>query len=284
VTDAAWVALSLIRGMGGAKLTMLTAQFGSAAAVFQASKADLLAIRGVGAKTVTAIQDTDLEAVAGRLSDWKAAGVQLLLPVDFPARLQPPLPEPPAVLFVRGTLPPDRAPSVAIVGTRSPSTPMREVAYRLGRVLSAAGYTVVSGLAFGVDAAAHEGALSVPTGQTVAVLGSGVLDVYPAQHRELAAAIIERGALVCEVAPDASVATPWLVARNRLISALADTVIVVQSNDDGGAMYAARAARKQGRRVLAVDNAASGNRALLDVGAAEPLAPDLGDLERVLWD
>ncbi len=282
MTDAAWVALSLIRGMGGAKLATLTEQFGSAAAVFQASKADLLAVRGVGAKTVTAIQDTDLEAVVGRLSDWTAAGVQTLLPSEFPARLQPPLPEPPAVLFVCGRLPSDSAPSVAIVGTRAPSTAMREAAYRLGRVLAAAGYAVVSGLAFGVDAAAHEGALSVSTGQTVAVLGSGVLDVYPAQHRELAAAITGRGALVCEIAPDASVATPWLVARNRLISALADTVIIVQSNDDGGAMYAARAARKQGRRVLAVDNEATGNRALLDAGEAEPLAPDLGNLERVL--
>jgi DNA processing protein len=282
VTDVAWVALSLIRGMGGAKLTMLAAHFGSAEAVFNAAPGDLRAVRGVGAKTVEAIQATDLEAVAGRLVTWKAAGVDVLLPSAFPARLLPPLPEPPAVLFTRGTLPPSSAPAVAVVGTRNPSPAMREVAYTLGRVLAAAGYTVVSGLALGVDGAAHEGALSVPTGQTVAVLGAGVLNVYPEQHRQLATAIVERGALVCEVAPDATVAIPWLVARNRLISAFADAVIIVQTDDDGGAMHAARAAHKQGRRVLAVDNDASGNRALLDADEADPLQPDLTNLSRIL--
>lgn len=280
--DVAWVALSLIRGMGGTKLTTLTDHFGSVDAVLEASEAELLAVRGVGRKTVEAIREIDLETMAQRLATWEAAGVRPLLPADFPARLQPPLPEPPAVLFMRGTLPPDDVPAVAVVGTRSPSPAMRDAAYKLGRMLGAAGYTIVSGLAFGVDAAAHEGALSVPNGRTVAVLGSGVLDVYPVQHRDLADVICERGGIVCEIAPDASVAVPWLVARNRLISALSDIVIVVETTDDGGAMHAARAARKQGRRVLAVDNTASGNRALLDAGEADPLAADLRDLGGIL--
>lgn len=281
MTDVAWVALTLIRGMGGAKLAALTARFGSAAAVFRATEAELLAVRGVGRKTVDAIHETDLGALARRLAAWEAAGVAVLRPSAFPARLRPPLPEPPAVLFVRGALPPDTAPAVAIVGTRTPSPPMREAAYRLGRLLAAAGYTVVSGLALGVDAAAHEGALSVYTGRTLAVLGSGVLNVYPEAHAGLAQAIAQRGALLCEVAPDATVAVPWLVARNRLISALADAVIVVETNADGGAMHAARAAARQGRRVLAVANGAPGNRALLADGAAA-LAPDLENLERLL--
>jgi DNA processing protein len=282
VTDVAWVALSLIRGMGGGKLATLADYFGNAAAVFAAPEADLLAVRGVGRKTAQAIRETDLDAVTHRVAAWTEAGVQVLLPVDFPPRLQPPLPEPPATLFLRGTLPPNHAPAVSIVGTRAPSPPMRDVAYTLGRVLAAAGSTVVSGLALGVDGAAHEGALSVPTGRTVAVLGAGVLNVYPEQHRQLATAITERGALVCEVAPDATVAVPWLVARNRLISALSDVVVVVQTNDDGGAMHAARAALKQGRRLVVVDNAASGNRALLDAGDAVALQADLGNLDRVL--
>ena len=282
MTDAAWVALSLIRGMGGAKVAALTTQVGSAAAVFTAPERDLLAVRGIGKKTVEAIRQTDLDAVTRQISVWEAAGVGVLLPADFPSRLCPPLPEPPPVLFVRGILPADNAPAVAVVGTRAPSPAMRDVAYQLGRVLAAAGHTIVSGLAFGVDAAAHNGALSVPTGRTVAVLGSGVLNIYPAQHRDLAEKIITQGALVCEVAPEVTVSTPGLVARNRLISAFADVVIIVQSNDDGGAMYAARAALKQGRRMLAVDNGTSGNRALIEAGDALSLSPDLSNLSAVL--
>ena len=132
---------------------------------------------------------------------------------------------------------------------------------------------VVSGLALGVDRSAHVGALAYPEGTTLAVLGSGVLQVYPYANIPLAKAIAARGALVSEVAPDARPNPASLVARNRLISGLSEGLIVVESSIDGGAMHAARRALEQGRTVYAVDNAASGNRALLDAGAT-PITPD----------
>jgi len=282
VTDLAWVALSLIRGMGTATLTTLTDTFGGARAVLDADDAALLAVPRVGKKTLTAVREIDLNAVSSDLDRWQAAGVHTIpfATTHYPAKLLPPMPDPPAVLFMRGSLP--DGPSVAIVGTRRPSEPMSDVAYRAGRLLAGAGYVVVSGLAYGVDAAAHRGALSIASGRTLAVLGSGVLRVYPPEHESLAAEIIERGALLCEVSPEVTVSTPWLVARNRLISGLADAVLVVESAEDGGAMHTARAAYKQGRRLLAIDNDASGNRSLIDGGHAAPLPPDLSTLADLL--
>jgi DNA processing protein len=284
VIDVAWVALSQIRGMGTATLQALITRFGSATAVFDATDAELLQVRRVGQKTVTAIRQTDLTAVNTDLQRWQAAGVQTLVydVPPYPSRLAPPLPDPPPVLFVQGDIPPDDAATVAVVGTRNPSAPMRKVAYQLGYLLGAAGYVVVSGLAFGVDAAAHRGALDAPNGRTMAVLGCGVGRIYPAQHTDLAAEVQARGALLAEVSPDTTVATPWLVARNRLISGLSDAVIVVETATNGGSMHTARAATRQGRRLLAVDNAASGNRHLIDGDHAAPLLPDLTNLSSIL--
>jgi DNA processing protein len=284
LTDVAWVALSLIRGVGAATLTALVERFGSAEAVFAASDRDLLAVPRIGKKTLSAIRETDLARIESNLSRWGKAGVTALSMdhPNFPPRLHPPLPDAPALLFARGTLPDPAKPTVAIVGTRDPSPGTAEIAETLGRVLAAAGYIVVSGLACGVDSAAHRGALSAYGGQTVAVLGSGVLKVYPSENRGLAGEILEVGALLCEVSPDTTVSTPGLVARNRLISALADTVIIVETSDTGGAMHAARAAVKQGRRLVALDYDASGNRQLIDDGHALALHPDLSNLDTII--
>jgi DNA processing protein len=129
----------------------------------------------------------------------------------------------------------------------------------------------------GVDTAAHLGAMASPEGYTLAVLGSGVLNVYPPENHNMEKGILQRGAFLCEVHPKAKVNSPALVARNRIISGLSEGVIVVETEIDGGAMHAARFAKLQGRKVYVVENDASGNRALLADGAV-PISPDLSYL------
>jgi DNA processing protein len=121
--------------------------------------------------------------------------------------------------------------------------------------------------------------LSVAQGKTAAVLGSGVLNIYPPKHQELALAIMARGAIISEVKPDAAVSAPGLVARNRIIAGLSDSVIIIQTELDGGAMHAARFARQQGKPVYVVDHPASGNQLLIQDGALK-LSPDLQELDR----
>jgi DNA processing protein len=147
-----------------------------------------------------------------------------------------------------------------------PSLQARIAANRLAAHFTREGYTIVSGLALGIDTLAHQATLS-HSGTTLAVLGSGVLNVYPPENAKLADQISKNGALLCEVHPDAPVSTPGLVARNRIITGLCERVIVVETEVDGGAMHAARFALLQGRQVYAVESPASGNKALLANGA-----------------
>ena len=168
----------------------------------------------------------------------------------YPDRLRQ-IPDPPIVLWVKGTVESLNAPAVAIVGSRAATPTGVSVATRLGRELAEAGLVVVSGMARGVDAAAHRGALDAG-GRTVAVLGSGADVIYPREHAAIAQQIAERGAIVSELAPG----TPPLAAnfplRNRIISGLARAVVVVEASDKSGSLITARAALEQGRDVLAV--------------------------------
>jgi len=177
------------------------------------------------------------------------ARVVTLLDPDYPASLAA-IAGPPPVLAVRGRLPP--GPAVAIVGSRLPDGYGREVAGLFARYLAAAGVVVVSGLARGIDAAAHEGALAAPSGWTVAVLGCGLGVDYPRGHARLAAAIAARGALVSEFPGDAT-PQPWrFPVRNRTIAGLAAVTLVVQATPRSGALDTARHARDLGRAVFAV--------------------------------
>ena len=272
-----WVALSLSRHIGGKTLRALLAQFDNDPYGVLAAEEDALRdVPGVGPAIARHIQQIHLPSVAEAITRWQEAGVLILAQRDpaYPAALLELEDEPPT-LFVRGDWDPARLDgAVAVVGTRDPSPEAVELATRLGAQLAESGRPVVSGLARGIDAAAHRGALAVPGAYVLAVLGSGVLNVYPPEHAPLAEAVRRGGALLCEVSPDATVSTPGLVARNRIISGLSEAVIVVETADDGGAMHAARRALAQGRAVYAVDNGASGNRALLANGA-HPVAPDL---------
>lgn len=157
--------------------------------------------------------------------------------------------DPPARLFVNGRIP--DAPMIAIVGSRRATPYGRRAAQRLARELSDAGVAIVSGLARGVDAAAHQGALEGPT-PTVAVMATGLDRIYPPEHAELAAAIAKTGAVVTE-APEGTIPLPGrFPVRNRIISGLSLGVIVVEAAERSGALITARMALEQGRDVLCV--------------------------------
>lgn len=263
------IALSMSPNIGAKALENLRQHFNEdLAAVFAASPRELQRVRGIGAKTAAEIGRMDPQKVADQMTAWRQCGVAIetMRQTQYPASLRD-LDDGPPTLFWRGRVRPDAwAKTVAIVGTRSPSPDARFITLQLAMQLARAGYAVVSGLALGIDAAAHTGALSA-AGATIAVLGSGVLNVYPPGNQELAERIGESGALVSELHPYGSANAQRLVSRNRIISGLSQAVIVVESDAQGGAMYTARFAREQGRPVYTFDSPASGNRSLIESGA-----------------
>ena len=280
--DMAWVALGLVPRLGMKRLRALCDHFGSAQAVLRADEAALRQMTGIGPVLARAIAQTRLERVEAQLARWQAQGVRTLL-LGEPGYPQPllSLDDPPPLLFALSQGEPRLwANVVAIVGTRQPSPESQRLAYELAAELAARGVTIVSGLALGIDRAAHEGALSA-AGRSAAVLGSGILKPYPPQNAALALSLRQRGALLCECPPDSGVSTPSLVARNRLISGLARALVVVETQADGGAMHAARFAFAQGQALYVVESQASGNRALL-AGGAHPLPAQAQAAARVL--
>jgi DNA processing protein len=210
----------------------------------------------------------DVEAAAAA---HVAAGVQVcrLGAAGYPPRLAED-PEAPAVLFAQGDPSVVASPAVAVVGTRRCTHAGRGVAREMGEALAAAGAHVVSGLALGIDGAAHEGALAAAAGAPVGVVGSGLDVVYPRRHASLWERVAAAGVLLAEwplgTRPDA-----WrFPARNRLIAVLCDVLVVVESHAAGGAMHTVEAADRRGRTVLAVPGsvrnpaAAGTNRLLFD--------------------
>lgn len=280
------IALSMSPNIGAKTLSNLRQHFnGNLTAVFAATPRELQRVRGIGAKTAAEIGQMDPGRIADQIANWRRRGVAIstMGQAQYPAALRA-LDDGPPTLFWRGCArPKDARKTVAIVGTRSPSPDARFITLQLAMQLARADYVVVSGLALGIDAAAHSGALSA-AGVTIAVLGSGVLKVYPPANRELAARIRNSGALVSELHPYASANAQRLVSRNRIISGLSRAVIVVESDEAGGAMYCARFAREQKRPVYTFDLPASGNQALIKGGAVvlnrdEPLGFMLGALD-----
>ena len=168
----------------------------------------------------------------------------------YPAALRT-IADPPPVLYVRGTVRPGDARAVAVVGTRRASAYGAQVARHLAGVLARNGVTVVSGLARGIDAAAHDAAL-LAGGRTLAVLGCGVDVTYPPEHRRLAERVVASGALLAEVPPGTPPLRFHFPRRNRLISGLCAGVVVVEGREDSGALITACAALEQGRDVFAV--------------------------------
>jgi DNA processing protein len=175
-----------------------------------------------------------------------------LLPADdprFPTALLA-IPDCPSELWYRGCLDALDAPTVAIVGSRAASSVALEIAGRLAADLAARGVTIVSGLARGVDSAAHRGALS--QGRTVAVLGSGLDVIYPFEHADLARAIALEGLVVSEYPPETAPHAGQFPMRNRIISGLSRAVVVIEAHERSGSLITARCALQQGREVMAV--------------------------------
>jgi len=186
------------------------------------------------------------------LARGAARGVALVPWSDaaYPAALAA-ITDPPPVLWARGNLAALSRPAVAIVGSRAGTPYGLSVAERLAADLAARGLVVVSGLARGVDSAAHRGALAV-NGSTLAVLGSGADVVYPAEHRDLARRIEADGAVLSELVPGTPPRKPFFPLRNRVISGLSRAVLIVEAGEKSGSLITARCALEQGREVLAV--------------------------------
>jgi DNA processing protein len=282
----AWVALASVPGVGDLTFERLLAAYGSAAA----------ALRTV-ARLPSARADRHIAAATqGRLRRGLAAGIRdaaadpgrserqmanlggwLLTPLDedYPARLYD-LEQPPPVVFGIGRVSSLRdSRLVAVVGTRRPTAFGRDLSARIGARLSQAGATVISGLAIGIDGAAHAAAIEAG-GETIAVAGSGLDVPGPVAHRRLARAIAQHGALISELAPGVRATQGTFPRRNRIISALATATIVVEAPARSGALITARHALEQGRQLLVapgrpMDRRVAGNLSLLRESPAIPL-------------
>jgi DNA processing protein len=250
---AAWVALRSAPGMSDAKGRALLARFGDPRAVLAASDA-ARAAAGCDASLGAALRDRRARAAArdevARVAD-AGARIVALDDHEYPARLRE-LADAPLYLVARGT-PLVDAPAVAIVGSRRPTPYGLDVARVLAAGLAQAGVAVVSGLARGIDGAAHAGALD-GGGTTVAVLGSGIDVIYPAEHRELAARIVETGTLLSERPVGAPPLRAHFPARNRILAGMTNGTVVIEAAERSGSLITARLANEAGREVFAVPN------------------------------
>ncbi len=278
-------------GIGPARFARLLEHFGSAAAVFAADRAELDRLE-LPTTALDYLRHPDWRSVERDLA-WLEQPGNYLLRLDearYPPLLRQ-IPYPPPLLFVHGD--PDclRRPQLAIVGTRNPTPLGRETAQRFAAHLADAGLAITSGLALGIDAAAHQGALASTDGRTVAVMGTSLDRVYPAKHRDLAHAIAERGALVSELPIGTAALAENFPRRNRLISGLGLGVLVVEAATRSGSLITARLAAEQGREVFAIPGSihnplAKGCHALIRQGAklvetAADILEELGALAAV---
>jgi len=249
----AHVRLACVPGIGSRLRRMLLERFGSPQQVFAASAREIASVARIGPKLLASLSDPTTSRVAETTLDLcRAGGVSLIVEGSdgYPGLLSR-IADPPGVLFVRGRLEPCDALAVAVVGARNASPYGKRVAWQIASGLARAGYTVISGLARGIDAAAHRGALDAG-GRTIAVLGTGVLTIYPPEHEDLAVEVLGRGAVVSEAPPLAEAHAGAFPQRNRIVSGLSLGTVVVEAAERSGALITARLATEQGREVFAV--------------------------------
>ncbi|NWG34368.1 MAG: DNA-protecting protein DprA [Chloroflexi bacterium] len=247
-----WVGFNLIKGIGAVRMQGLIAYFGDLEAAWTAAPSEL-AQAGLGLKVierlVAARTTVDLDQIWAKI---ERQGITILTWQDeaYPQRLKE-IEQPPPVLYIRGEYLPDDLFAVAVVGTRRVTPYGRQITEELASFLAAHGLTVISGLARGVDAIAHQTALKAG-GRTIAVLGSGVDKIYPPEHRALAEQMMERGAVISDYAPGTPPEASNFPPRNRIISGLSLAVVVVEAGETSGALITAEFAAEQGREVFAV--------------------------------
>ncbi len=251
---AAWLRLAAARGLKPAALHALLGAFGLPQNVFAQPFAALAAAAGTeAARAVLAPPAADFSAQLDALETWCATPGNTLLTLADPA--YPPrlfsTPDPPPLLYVQGRVSLLHERSIAVVGSRSATPPALEDAARFARAFATSGLAVVSGLALGVDGAAHRGALD-ERGATVAVVGTGIDLVYPPAHRALAAQIAEHGTVVSEWPLGTPARSANFPQRNRVIAALVEGVLVVEAAMRSGSLITARLANEMGRDVFAL--------------------------------
>lgn len=245
--------LSLVPGVGPRLRKALLDEFGTAAAVLSAAPSDLRRVQGIGAELTRRIAVAKDEIdVQAEIDLCAAHQIRILADdePDYPRALRE-IHDPPGVLFVRGEILPQDALALAIVGSRHATQYGKAQSERLAGSLARGGLTIISGLARGIDVAAHRGAIAAG-GRTLAVLGSGLLNIYPPEHAELALEVIDHGALISESPPKSPPLAGAFPQRNRIITGMSLGVIVVEAALQSGALISARHAMEQGREVFAV--------------------------------
>lgn len=249
---AAWLRLTLLPGIGPAQQRTLLAAFGLPQHVFDSGRSAIAGV--IGAQAADRLLAPPDEARIRGALDWAAQpGNHLITLADaeYPRTLLE-IPDPPVVLYVKGDPALLQSPGLAVVGARSATPGGCANAEAFAEALAGAGLTIISGLALGIDAAAHHGALQAPDGRTVAVIGTGADRVYPARHQKLAHQIVTHGAIVSEF-PLGTPALPHnFPRRNRLIAGLARGVLVVEAAVGSGSLITARLATECGREVFAI--------------------------------
>ncbi len=250
-----------VSGVGSARYRALLKAFGSPDAALKASDHALREIPGIDVVTASAIRQADQERFGEKL--WRMLNAQQarlvsIWDLDYPTILQE-IHDPPALLFVRGELPSAELPCLAIVGTRNPTLYGIKQAHQIASELAAAGFGVVSGLARGIDTAAHEGALQ-GKGKTYAIFGCGIDVIYPEENKSMALKIVESGGLISEFLPGTKPDGGLFPRRNRIISGLSRGVLVVQGSETSGAMITARCALEQNREVFALPGSVEDRR------------------------
>jgi DNA processing protein len=247
-----WLALALTPGLGARMAGKLLGEFGSPDAIFNASLTTLEARRLPAAVAQAIHSKRPLSDAAKELAQVQAAGCRLLTwdQPEYPSRLRETY-DPPPLLYVAGNAALLTSHLVAIVGARRPSPYGNQMAERLGRDLAARGLVIVSGLARGIDASAHRGALNA-NGKTIGILGCGIDVVYPKENKKLFEEIRERGALVSEFPMGTFPAPQNFPIRNRIIAGMVLGVVVVEGAQYSGSLITARLAMEFGREVYGV--------------------------------
>lgn len=267
-----WLALARVAGLGPAQCRTLLDRYGDPRRLLTEAPGDPEVRQALPAATFDALARPDWPAVERDLAWLAEPGHHVLTPADprYPALLRQ-IPRPPLVLFVDGDPAVLSRPQLAIVGSRNPTAAGRDTAHAFAHDLARHGLVITSGLATGIDGAAHEGTLE-GGGPTVAVTATGPDRVYPARHAALAGRIRAAGALVTEFPPGQRLAAGLFPRRNRIISGLSLGTLVVEANPKSGSLITARAALEQGREVFAIPGSihnpcARGCHALIRQGA-----------------
>ncbi|MBW2630543.1 MAG: DNA-protecting protein DprA [Deltaproteobacteria bacterium] len=247
-----WLALKFVEKVGNVGFNNLVETFGSPRAVFDAPASSLQKIHRITQKTARDIKNFDNWARVEKELELADKSNVSIITSDSPLypRLLLNIYDFPPILYIRGTLS-NQDINIAVVGSRMASTYGRFTTERLCRELVMKGITVVSGMARGIDSAAHAGAIA-GKGRTIAVLGSGIDVIYPPENRKLFEKIAEHGAVITEFPFSTQPLASNFPARNRIISGLSLGVVVVEANEKSGSLITARVALEQGREVFAV--------------------------------